>query len=205
MSWWTTLPANEAPSRAGASGPKATSRRGWALPLRNSVLLVGCLLAAYAVSIRKSPTASPATIQTGSKLPALELQDTEGNNAFLRGKTALLFFRTGCPHCVRSLSSLREHAGDYKDAGLNVLAVCLDGREKAQAFARSHNLPFPIVVGSMEVFAAKLGEKAVPVLYLVDGALGLQYRRAGGFDESEAGRLVKLLSVREDSARVGSL
>lgn len=205
MSWWTTLPANEALSRAGVNGPEATSRRRWALPLRISVLLVGCLLAVHAVSVRRSSVASPAPIHVGHKLPALELRDTEGNGVSIRGKTALLFFKTGCRHCERALSALRARARDYSEAHLDVLAVCLDGRDRAQAFAHSQNLPFPVVVGSMEAFAASLGEKAVPVLYLVDSTQSLQYRRVGGFGASEEGDLVRLLSRQADSGKLDRL
>lgn len=97
---------------------------------------------------------SAAPLQVGTRAPAFACRDMNGQMrrlSELRGKRHLLltfFPKCFTSHCTSQLSSLRDSNQSLQAAGVEVWAVSVDpadGKQGQRAFAKSLNLPFPLL------------------------------------------------------------
>lgn len=92
-----------------------------------------------------------AGLKPGDEAPAFEALDQQGRAVRLadyRGKTAVVLYfypKDGTPGCTAQACSLRDGHRALAQAGAAVIGVSADTRESHEAFARKHNLPFPIL------------------------------------------------------------
>jgi peroxiredoxin len=102
--------------------------------------------------------------------------------------TLLVFWSSSCPNCCRELSDIAEHRAEFKNKGLNVVAICLDGLDQhdgttvddrdAKRFLQSIDFPFlavhatPKAIERVRLFQnalfAKYPDFVVPLSFLVD-------------------------------------
>lgn len=110
--------------------------------------------------------------------------------------TLLMLWASWCPSCVAELTTLRDHAAQLRDAGLDVLALSLDGLDASQASSSEDasellaNINFPfstgiatrVLIDKLQIVNSLLFNRtppmAVPVSYLIDegGAVVAVYR-----------------------------
>ena len=67
----------------------------------------------------------------------------------LLGKITLInFWATDCPGCINEMPGLIETYNQYKDQGLEVIAVAIyyDPPSRVISFTKNNNLPFPFVL-----------------------------------------------------------
>ena len=67
----------------------------------------------------------------------------------LLGKITLInFWATDCPGCINEMPGLIETYNQYKDQGLEVIAVAMyyDPPSRVISFTKNNNLPFPVVL-----------------------------------------------------------
>jgi len=129
------------------------------------------------------PSAKEATAQ--EKSPSLEsssqdlapdftLNRIDGGQislSTLKGKVVILdFWATWCPPCVKGVPEFSELYRKYKDKGLEIIGVSVDrgGPKVVQKFVEKYNVPYPMVMASMEVVDAYEVYTGIPTTFIID-------------------------------------
>ena len=146
----------------------------------------GRLLPAVIFSICGVLLAAPATGAPDYKLipklqelkdrpaaPEFTLSDANNKKVSLkdyRGKVVFLaFWATWCEFCREELPAMERLYRDYKDQGLEIVAVNIkDKREDALAFVRKNKLSFLIAMDPEGEIGLLYGAYATPTVYLID-------------------------------------
>lgn len=86
----------------------------------------------------------------GQKAPDFKAKDQNGNIVALkdfRGKKVVLYFypEDDTPTCTVEACNLRDNYGELKKAGLVILGVSPDDRNKHKKFEEKYNLPFTLL------------------------------------------------------------
>jgi thiol-disulfide isomerase/thioredoxin len=121
----------------------------------------------------------------------------------LRGKVIVVdFWATWCAPCVGEIPHLQKVYAQYKDQGLEILSVSLDGPrtetsvETVKDFVAKQRIPWPQYYqgeGFDSTFSASWGVNSIPAVFVID--------QAGRLYSTDAGRekldeiLVKLLQA----------
>jgi cytochrome c biogenesis protein CcmG, thiol:disulfide interchange protein DsbE len=123
-----------------------------------------------------SDDASPKVIRLvrdPSPAPPFLLNDLDGqpiSTAAYHGKVVLInFWATWCPPCNEEIPEMIALANKYKDS-LQIIGVSMDDDPPAdvRAFARAHNMNYPIVMGSDTLSEEYGGIPALPTTFVVD-------------------------------------
>jgi peroxiredoxin len=138
-------------------------------------------------------------IKLGSPAPDFTLPDTAGRIHTLSdfaGAKALLvaFICNHCPYVKHILPELAGAARDYKNQGLDVVAISAndvdgypeDGPDNMAVVARQHRFAFPYLYDETQETAKAYGAACTPDLYLFDQNRRLVYH--GQFDDTRPGR-----------------
>jgi thiol-disulfide isomerase/thioredoxin len=132
-----------------------------------------------------------------SKAPNVTFTTIEGkkiNMTDLKGKVVLInFWATDCPGCVKEMPALVNTYKDYKNKGLEIIAVAMPYDPPAQVFNYSKQkvLPFPVMHDGFSEMTDKFGGvNLVPTTYIFDKN-GNQLQRTIG--ELNFAKLTKLL------------
>lgn len=89
-------------------------------------------------------------LQPGDPAPDIVLPDQDGNTrklADLRGKWTLVYFypRDDTPGCTIEACGLRDAAGEYARAGIQVFGISADSAKSHKKFADKFQLPFALL------------------------------------------------------------
>ena len=89
-------------------------------------------------------------LKIGDKAPELAGTDQNGNPVSLKdyaGKKLLLYFypKDDTPGCTAEACDLRDHYGELKKAGYEILGVSVDDAKKHTRFIEKYNLPFSLL------------------------------------------------------------
>ncbi len=101
------------------------------------------------------------------------LKDLDGRNVRLsdyKGKTIVLYFMaTWCPECRGTIPKLKEIYSSYNEKGLILLSIdVMESKEKAAAFSRKYNIPYPILLDEDGKVYRSYGVGGVPLKALID-------------------------------------
>ena len=90
----------------------------------------------------------------------------------LLGKITLInFWATDCPGCINEMPGLIETYNQYKDQGLEVIAVAMyyDPPSRVISFTKNNNLPFPVVLDTKKEIINKFNNvKLTPTSIILD-------------------------------------
>lgn len=90
----------------------------------------------------------------------------------LLGKITLInFWATDCPGCINEMPGLIETYNQYKDQGLEVIAVAMyyDPPSRVISFTKNNNLPFPVVLDTNKEIISKFDNvKLTPTSIILD-------------------------------------
>ena len=90
----------------------------------------------------------------------------------LLGKITLInFWATDCPGCINEIPGLIETYNQYKDQGLEVIAVAMyyDPPSRVISFTKNNNLPFPVVLDTNKEIINKFNNvKLTPTSIILD-------------------------------------
>lgn len=138
-------------------------------------------------------------IELGSSAPDFALPDPAGRMyrlADFAGAKALLvaFICNHCPYVKHILPALAGLAREFKDQGLEVVAISAndvaaypeDAPAKMAEVARAHDFVFPYLYDETQATARAYGAVCTPDLYLFDANRRLAYH--GQFDDTRPGR-----------------
>jgi peroxiredoxin len=105
--------------------------------------------------------------------PDFVLKDLNGREVRMsqfKGRVVFLVFgTTWCPQCREDISLYKDIYSRYSSKGLVVLAIdVLESQKKAAAFAKRHDLPYPVLLDSNGKVMSSYGVLGVPVKILID-------------------------------------
>ena len=89
-------------------------------------------------------------LKVGDKVPNFSSVDQHGNKITLTdfsGKKLIVFFypRANTPGCTAQACDLRDHYGDLKSAGYNLVGVSADSVKHQLSFSKKFDFPFPLL------------------------------------------------------------
>ncbi len=118
----------------------------------------------------KAAAADTAVI--GQKAPEFALADLEGRTVRLSdtaGRVRIVdFWATWCAPCREEVPMLKDLYAQYKDRGVELIAVSLDDDADAvRAFVREHDIPYPNLMADAAVQAA-YRPVGVPATFIID-------------------------------------
>jgi len=163
---------------------------------RFAALASGCLLVLAALAA----AAAERYALIGKPAPDLVARGLDGENVRIsehRGEVVVVSFWSGsCNTCRAQLSALDRIAKTYASAGLTVIGVNLDDDTvRAEKFARSSDVQFPLLISTPENTGRDFGVDRVPMMVLVDraGVLRAAHREFKARDEATYVRELRAL------------
>lgn len=123
------------------------------------------------------------------KAPEFTLNDLEGNTISLRnfsGKIRIVdFWATWCPPCKAEIPHFNDLTKEYSE-DVVVIGISLDqkGIEVVQAFAKDHDIIYPIVMGDMKTVKSYGNIRSIPTTFVIDPA-GKIYKKYVGYRSKE--------------------
>jgi cytochrome c biogenesis protein CcmG/thiol:disulfide interchange protein DsbE len=147
------------------------------LPLRR--ILAMALTVAALIPFTPSISAS-----TSRPTPNVEVYTAEGGAVRLadyKGRVVLIdFWASWCPPCKTSFPALDALYREYRDRGVEVLAVNLDERRRdAQSFLDAHPHRLTVLYDPKGVSPQAFGVKGMPSSFLVDRAGNIRFTHMG--------------------------
>jgi peroxiredoxin len=134
----------------------------------------------------------------GSAAPICELkslgEESPINMEQFKGKVVYVdFWASWCAPCVRSFPFMNELDREFRDRGLQVLAINLDEKlEDAQAFLAKHPASFALAADPSGHCPRDFGVRGMPSSYLVDRQGMIRHVHLG-FRAGEAEKLRALV------------
>ncbi|MFY9398699.1 MAG: TlpA disulfide reductase family protein [Desulfomonilia bacterium] len=104
--------------------------------------------------------------------PGFSLKDLSGKVHHFedyRGKVVLLnFTTTWCPTCRRDVSKLKKTYDRWRGPNFELLSIYLEeSPEKVSSFARSYDLPYPVLLDTEGTIARRYQVRGVPTKVIV--------------------------------------
>ena len=141
--------------------------------------------------------------KTLNTAPDFTLVDLDGKRHTLsdyKGNVVIIdFWATFCPPCRIEIPHFIEFYNEYKDRGLVILGVGLDGKEKLRSFRDAMGINYPILVGD-RVVAISYGVQAIPVTFILNSEGEFIKRILGyapGYEDTIKQSFMPLLKIDE--------
>lgn len=156
------------------------------------ILLCGALTAASdRVSAAASKPAPDITLHNAAG-EAIHLSD-------VRGKVVLVdFWASWCPPCQTSFPALDALYREYRERGVEVLAINVDEKRRdADAFLDCHSHALTVLFDPKGASPLAFGVKGMPSSFLIDREGNIRFTHmgySGNVDESYRRELAQLLS-----------
>lgn len=128
-------------------------------------------------------------LKPGDQAPDLSLASQEGGEVRLstlwgKGLTALTFYRGDfCPACNLYLHSLQERTDEFREAGLQIVAVSADRPDLERQTVERHGLSFPVLsdldrraIHAYDVVYNEEDGHAQPAVFVISPKGVLQYQ-----------------------------
>jgi peroxiredoxin len=157
---------------------------------RSSVLATLCaLLSLAALTAGADLWANDERPDEGHPAPDFALKALDGRTvrlSQLRGKKVVLlnFWATWCPPCRLEMPTMQKIYADYKDKGLEILAINIesDATEEIREFMRELRLTFPLLLDPDMKVTRKYRLIGLPVSILIDRRGVIQWKTLGYHD-----------------------
>jgi cytochrome c biogenesis protein CcmG/thiol:disulfide interchange protein DsbE len=177
-----------------ALGARPASR---VVGLVGSLVLIGALLAVFAVAFVRGTSSGPVT-QLGRQAPAFSLERLGGGRASLdefQGRPIVLnFWASWCVPCRDEAPMLTGLAADYADQGLIVVGIVYrDDSTKAIEFMRRYGQTYPGLLDPAQRTALDYGVFGIPETYFIDGGGVIRARQIGPLVRSQLGPAVETI------------
>ena len=146
----------------------------WALTHNTTATRVPKSVLWYAVPAAAGPELAPvATMQVGAAAPHFTLATAGGEPVSLQawlGRPVLLYFwASWCSFCRDDMPTLQQHYDQYKDAGLQILAInLLEQADNIAAFGKRLHLTYPLLLDSQAAVSQLYLVKATPTYIFID-------------------------------------
>ncbi len=113
-------------------------------------------------------------VDVGQKASPFKLKLVNGKElelqSFAKGKVTLLVFgATWCPACRHEIPILKEYYNEFKDDGLNVLAIDIqESEKKVKSFVEKNQINYPVVLDSSAKTAMLYKVVGIPLNVILD-------------------------------------
>lgn len=133
------------------------------------------------------PDGGEGLLTAGAKAPSLEAVAHDGSTVKIGApdaKPTVVYFypKDDTPGCTAEACAFRDVWAKYQGAGVLVVGVSADSNASHQAFAKKHELPFPLVADESGTWARAFGvpttvgmTKRVSFLVGADGTVAKVY------------------------------
>ncbi len=119
---------------------------------------------------------SSMSLAAASTAPDFALPNLEGDEVVLsallkEGPVVVDFWATWCKPCIKAFPDLQEIFDNYKDCGLSVLAISIDGPKSTSrvgALIKSKGNTFGVLLDPAQKVARKFHVVSVPRTVLID-------------------------------------
>ncbi|MGH8084598.1 MAG: peroxiredoxin family protein [Lysobacter sp.] len=178
--------------------PRVRTLRWPLIGLVAALVLSTALVLLLALEVRQSREAQRWLAERASQpyqgmyVPRVPVTALDGSRHELgqpRGEYQVLyFFTTTCPHCRASVPLIKSIADQLDDASggqARMLGIAHDTPEAAAAYAREHELPFPIVASQDRRTAMLFRARKVPLVMVVGRDGRVRYSRIGVLNSKE--------------------
>lgn len=128
------------------------------------------------------------TMAEGKTLPDLELENLAGEKLHLsqiHAKVVLVnFWATWCGPCIQEMPSLDRLYREYKNQGLEVLAINMDENpaNKVPQFMEKNALSFQSYIDPKGVLSDRLNIEGLPFTFVIDSERKILYSHLGDED-----------------------
>ncbi|MEA3328556.1 MAG: TlpA disulfide reductase family protein [Candidatus Omnitrophota bacterium] len=133
--------------------------------------------------------------------PDFTLPGLRGENftlSSLKNKVVILdFWAVGCPPCRKEIPGFIELYSKYKDEGLEIVGVCLDGRGRVKPFAEQKGIDYILVFADREVCRQYGGIRYIPTTFIIDRRGNIAKRHIGYASKETFEEEIKELLSRE--------
>ncbi len=142
--------------------------------------------------------AMPASAQK-QDAPNFSLKDGSGKTVELtklRGKAVVVnFWATWCPPCKAEIPGFVSVYKKFKDKGLEIVGVSLDekGWGVINPFLKKHEIPYPVVLGDMDIAKAYGGIRSIPTTFFVDRKGKIADQHVGYMSQDDFEKKVKAI------------
>ncbi len=131
----------------------------------------------------------------GNRAPAFTIETLDDEVlalADMRGRVVLLnFWGTWCGPCRREMPTFQKAYGEWRERGLEILAIAYNDTEEAMAsFSAEFNLSFPLALDSSGEINDAYGIQTRPSSYLLDRNGVILARHFGIITESQLSELL---------------
>ncbi len=129
------------------------------------VFAAGLVLGASYVSFAEDAVAPDFTLKN------LAGEDVTLSELLKEGPVVVDFWATWCKPCVKAFPDLQQVFDSYKDCGLKMLAVSIDGprsSSRVASFIKSKGNTFEVLLDPSQTVAKKLHVTSVPRTVLID-------------------------------------
>lgn len=159
------------------------------LIIRSIILSVLFIAIAYALYANITKDAR-GEVAVGKKAPDFVLFDLEGNRHQLsdyKGKGVFLnFWGTWCKPCEREMPYMNNQYKEYKDQGVEILAVNVGEPEFViNKFVKRHDLVFPILLDDNGRVLTQYNIKPLPTTLLINPEGKITEIVEGGLSEAK--------------------
>ena len=162
----------------------SSANRTWIKLLAGAAALLIAAVAYFTLSTRQL---APSVTFTG-------LDGRKFTSESLKGKVVMVnFWATSCVTCIKEMPQMTETYNQYKDRGLEFVAVAMsyDPPNYVLNYAQTRKLPFKVVLDPQGELAKSFGDvKLTPTTYVIDKEGRIIQRYVG---EPEFSQLHKLL------------
>ncbi len=113
-------------------------------------------------------------VNVGQKASPFKLSTVDGKEleleSFAKNKVTLLVFgATWCPSCRHEIPILKEYYNEFKDKGLNVLAIDIqESEKKVKSFVEKQQINYPVVLDSSAKIAMLYKVVGIPLNVILD-------------------------------------
>jgi cytochrome c biogenesis protein CcmG/thiol:disulfide interchange protein DsbE len=174
-----------------------------------TVGLAALILGAYAFFQQEAVTAmaeqkelEPLHLRADLEWTVTTLDGTEVSMSTFSGQPLLLhFWNPSCVSCLAEIPSLNDLYETFAPAGLQVIAVAIQGDDGLARDVAAHGVAFPVYAGSTATLPAGLRPTAIPTTYLIDrtGFIHLAHRGAADWSRGDTADFLRhWLQQQED-------
>jgi cytochrome c biogenesis protein CcmG/thiol:disulfide interchange protein DsbE len=130
---------------------------------------------------------SSISLGAANRAPEFTLPDVEGKDVVLSelledGPVIVDFWATWCKPCIKAFPDLQEIFDKYRNCGLSVVAVSIDGprsMSRVGSFIKSKGNTFTVVLDPSQAVARKFHVTSVPRTVLVNTDGEIEYAVTG--------------------------
>jgi len=159
------------------------------------------------VGLSGAAMAQEEGMETGKKLPSVQLKDMNGNtintnNLGFSGPVVISFWATWCAPCKRELNTIHELYPDWQtETGVNLVAVSVDDektKNQVAVYVNGKSWEYLVLMDPNGDFKRAMGVNNVPHTFLIDqeGNIVYSHNNFAAGDEEKLYEKIKALTAK---------